>query len=144
MRDYATSHGVTRTDGQPIGSWTELKNCFKGLLEEGKSEFVFDLKYSKFHTGWESEQQAVLMGNLRIEYRPWPSKDTSAPKGFFAYLLSKAASIKLGEVPGVTKRQEVADKNSSGFTIRVQKDLKTFDPMKNLRVRGGPEIPPKE
>ena len=136
IRDYAASRGVTRADGQPIGTWAEFKVRCEELTREGRGGFVYELKYDRFYTGWENEQQPVLMRKLNARYRAWPVQTRKrVPKGMFGLMLSKAASCRKGDIDDVTKRQQVAERNANGVPIRAIKDMQAYNPIKHLRIR---------
>ena len=133
MIDYANDTlGLKRSDKQPISTFAELNRALKKLKKEGAYETVYDVKYTPFPAGWETENEPKIMKMIGYEYRPWT---TSEPlrKGYVARINTAMLNNKRKYLSkDVKRRQAVAEKNISGKKIRKSKDIIIFDTSKHV------------
>ena len=120
-----------RIDGQPISAYSEVKNNVSNKTKHGMKggknqiwDMVFD---GNFERGWEHAAEMRIMGDQKMDYRPWVS-DKAVKKGFVARILSKELNIKRKDFPGYTRRTK-ADHDEEGNPIRRRnKHSVAFDP----------------
>ena len=95
---------LRRPDGQPIGTWTELRLAIDVLCDTENHGKAFRAIYGRaFGSGWELEQEIRIMRDRGIAYRPWDRKNEKEKKGFVAKLNSLTLNERRKEVKQVKR-----------------------------------------
>ena len=91
-------------DGQEYTNWKDLKAFF--VQNKGtKDETIYNCLYKHVLPGWELDKEARVLKTLKLEYRPWLSKEKQ-PKGFVAKCCSLGMNIKRKDIPWIKRREE--------------------------------------